>query len=206
VFCCETLIIYSLISSNEDEKKVLGCAIEKTGENMIALAPKCYTIWNNNGQTKSLKLKGVSLKKNVIKSSDYKDIIENNSVKQGKNINLQMNGNQMSKVTIQKNALTGFHNKMIVLEDQTCIPFIRGLTAKDVVFKSCEEYAKDKVKNIMNDKYLDDELLELGKNILENESEVSANVNVNNIPTYINDLDTMYSCFIQVNQNLEDYK
>ena len=60
------------------------------------------TIWNNNGQTKSLKLKGVSLKKNDIKYSDYQNIIENQSVKQGKNFNLQMNGNQMSKLTINK--------------------------------------------------------------------------------------------------------
>ena len=37
----------------------------------------------------------------------------------------------MSKITINKNALTGFHNKMIVLPNQSCLPFIKGLTAKD---------------------------------------------------------------------------
>ena len=123
------------INTIEDEKKILGCAIEKTGENMIALGPKCYTIFNSNGQTKSLKLKGVSLKKNIIKYEDYKSIIENKSIKQGKNINLQMNNNQMSKLTVQKNALTGLHNKMIVLDNQSCCPYILGLTSKDYLIE-----------------------------------------------------------------------
>ncbi len=35
-----------------DEKKLLGCAIEKVGDHMIALAPKCYTIWNNDETVK----------------------------------------------------------------------------------------------------------------------------------------------------------
>ncbi|KAK8897847.1 hypothetical protein M9Y10_000075 [Tritrichomonas musculus] len=123
------------IGTIEDEKKILGLSVEKYGDNQIALAPKCYTIWNNNGQTKSLKLKGVSLKKNDIKYPDYKSIIENNSVKQGKNINLQMNGNQMSKLTIQKNALTGLHTKMIVLENNSCAPFVKGITANDYIIQ-----------------------------------------------------------------------
>lgn len=55
------------INSVYDEKKILGCCVEKYGDNQIALCPKCYTIWNNafidvqgkahNGVTKSLKLK-----------------------------------------------------------------------------------------------------------------------------------------------------
>ena len=184
------------IGTVADEKKILGAAVEKYGDNQVALCPKCYTIWNNkeNGsmETKSLKVKGVSLKKNNINPTDYYTIIVDKCVIPGKNINLQMNRNQMSKVTIQKNALTGFHNKMIVLEDQTCVPFIKGLTANDVIIKSCEEYAKEcenEFKNILNNKDLDAELLELGKNISENESEVSANGNSNNIPTYINDFE-----------------
>lgn len=55
---------------------------------------ECYTIWNvdddGNRETKSLKVKGISLKTNHLVPSDYKDIIENNTIKQGKNINLQM--------------------------------------------------------------------------------------------------------------------
>ena len=119
------------INSVYDEKKILGCCVEKYGDNQIALCPKCYTIWNNNGVTKSLKLKGVSLKKNKIVSSDYKDVLDHQSVKLGKNINLQMNHNVMSKITINKNALTGFHNKMIVLPNEACAPFIKGLRANN---------------------------------------------------------------------------
>jgi hypothetical protein len=110
-----------------DEKKILGLAIEKEGENCIALAPKCYTIWNNDGTTKSLKLKGVSLKKNRIVSADYKTALE--STVQGKNINLQLKNHTMSKVTIYKNALTATHTKVIVLPNQVCAPFIHGIKA-----------------------------------------------------------------------------
>ena len=114
-----------------DEKKILGLAIEKEGENCIALAPKCYTIWNNDGTTKSLKLKGVSLKKNRIVSSDYKTALE--STVQGKNINLQLKNHTMSKVTVYKNALTATHTKVVVLPNQACAPFIHGLKADQYV-------------------------------------------------------------------------
>ena len=62
---------------------------------------------------------------------DYNDILKNQTVKIGQNINLQMKNSTMSKVTVNKNALTGLHTKMIVLENQACAPFITGLTAKD---------------------------------------------------------------------------
>ncbi len=78
-----------------------------------------------------MKLKGVSLKKNNIVRNDYKEVLMEKSIKVGKNINLQMKNNIMSKVTVNKNALTGSHTKMIVLENQACLPFITGLTAKD---------------------------------------------------------------------------
>ena len=116
---------------------------------MIALAPKCYTIFNSGAVTKALKLKGVSLKKNHITSDDYKDIIDNGGVKVGKNINLQMmrklsappgmtcnnkiSEMSMSKITVNKNALTGTHTKMIVLANQSCAPFIHGLTSGDYI-------------------------------------------------------------------------
>ncbi len=136
------------INTIADEKKILGCAIEKYGENMIALAPKCYTIFNNDNITKALKLKGVSLKKNKITKEDYEDIIANGGVKVGKNINLQMvncgkSNNKitemkMSKITVNKNALTGTHTKMIVLENNSCAPYINGLTANNYIIENCE--------------------------------------------------------------------
>ena len=46
-----------------------------------------------------------------------------------------MNNNQMSKLTVQKNALTGLHTKMIVLENQSCAPFVKGITANDYIIQ-----------------------------------------------------------------------
>ena len=102
---------------------------------MIALTPKCYTIFNSDQSVKALKLKGVSLKKNHIEYSDYRSVIENNSVKQGKNINLQIQNNQMSKLTIHKNALTAQHTKMIVLPNHSCAPYVSGLNAEDYIIE-----------------------------------------------------------------------
>ena len=141
-----------------DEKKILGLAIEKEGENCIALAPKCYTIWNNDGTTKSLKLKGVSLKKNRIVSADYKTALE--STVQGKNINLQLKNHTMSKVTVVKNALTATHTKVIVLPNQVCAPFIHGIKAD--AYKVTDEWwewnMNDRIENfndIAEDDYED---------------------------------------------------
>ena len=117
-----------------DEKKILGLAIEKEGENCIALCSKCYTIWNNDGTTKSLKLKGVSLKKNKIVSSDYEKALE--APIKGKNINLQLKNNEMTKITINKNALSAVNTKMIVLANQCCCPYIAGLSAKNYVIEN----------------------------------------------------------------------
>ncbi len=115
-----------------DEKKILGLAVEKQGDNCIALSPKCYTIWDNeDNKTISLKLKGVSLKKNKIISQDYYNILENQTIKQGVNINLQNKDGKMSKITIHKNALTGLHTKMIVLPNQCCCPIIHGVDARN---------------------------------------------------------------------------
>ena len=36
------------INNIEDEKKILSLSVEKYGDNMIALTPKCYTIWNSD--------------------------------------------------------------------------------------------------------------------------------------------------------------
>ena len=109
--------------------------VEKFGDNQVALSPKCYTIWNDlidgSTETKSLKLKGVSLKKYNIKSSDYHQVLIKQTTKPGININLQMKNNLMSKVTIYKNALTGFHNKMLTLANESCAPYIYGLTSDD---------------------------------------------------------------------------
>ena len=59
------------------EKKLLGCAIEKQGLNIVALGPKCYTTWGtteNNEKQISLKVKGVN--KNTNKHLNYKSYCE----------------------------------------------------------------------------------------------------------------------------------
>lgn len=80
-----------------------------------------------------MKLKGLSLKKNNINTGDYIDTIKNDSIKHGKNINLQMHNGVMSKITTNKIALNAMHTKMIVLENQSCIPFISGVSAINVL-------------------------------------------------------------------------
>ena len=52
------------INNVYDEKKILGCCVEKYGANQVALAAKMYTIWSDD-RTISLKVKGVSIKKNI---------------------------------------------------------------------------------------------------------------------------------------------
>ena len=110
------------IGTAADEKKILGAAVEKYGDNQFAQCPKCYTIQNDKAdgslETKSLKVKGVSLKQNCkIHPSSYLSVIHDNKVLKGKNINLQMNHKhnsdgkisiQMSRVTIKKNSLMGY--------------------------------------------------------------------------------------------------
>ena len=34
------------IGTVDDTKKLLGCCVEKYGENQVALCPKCYSIWS----------------------------------------------------------------------------------------------------------------------------------------------------------------
>ena len=114
-----------------DEKKILGLAIEKYGDCCIALCPKVYCIWNEDETVRSMKVKGVSLKKNHIVYTDYAKAI--NDTVSGKNINLQLKDHTMSKVTVIKNAITGTHTKCIVLPNQHCAPYIHGLTASDYV-------------------------------------------------------------------------
>jgi hypothetical protein len=116
------------------EKKLLGLAIEKQALNMIALGPKCYTLFNDPIKPFARKVKGVSIRQNPLKVNDYSDVIQNDKVVSGKNTNLQMNKSQrtnssgeceirMSKIMINKTALSGLHTKYQVLSDNSiCAP------------------------------------------------------------------------------------
>ncbi len=109
------------------EKKLLGLAIEKQGDNMVALCPKCYTSWNDdNGKitVKATKCKGVSIKQNPLKHEDYCNIINFGTTKLGRNTNLQCKNGTMVKIAMNKNALTGRHTKGVVQENGCVHPFI----------------------------------------------------------------------------------
>ena len=58
------------INDVHDRKKLLGCCIERQADNMIALAPKCYSVFNSNGKEVN-KLKGIDLSDNNIHHDDY---------------------------------------------------------------------------------------------------------------------------------------
>jgi hypothetical protein len=105
------------------DKKLLGLAIEKQALNMIALGPKCYTLFNDPVKPFARKVKGVSIRQNPITVGNYSSVIQNDKIVSGKNTNLQMNKSQMSKVMINKTALSGLHTKFQVLSDNSvCCP------------------------------------------------------------------------------------
>lgn len=112
------------------EKKLLGLAIEKQGDNMIALCSKCYTSFNGEIGTDSfkrlaLKMKGVSMKQNKQLTSDkYLNVVKNGVTYDGENIGLQLKNGQMTRLSINKTALTGSHTKAVVHENGCCMPFI----------------------------------------------------------------------------------
>jgi len=110
----------------EDEKKILGCTVEKYGYSMYALAPKCYTIISDIDQINGkCKIKGVSLGQNKhITHKDYKNILENGEIKNGQNTLLTIKGNEMSKITMNKTALSATMTKMRVMENGACYPFL----------------------------------------------------------------------------------
>ena len=71
------------------EKKLLGCAIEKQGLNIVALGPKCYTTWNNENNYKC-KVKGVRLSTNKhITFKSYIEVIQKETTIDGTNYLLQ---------------------------------------------------------------------------------------------------------------------
>jgi hypothetical protein len=135
--------IFKSLTAKKEEKKLLGLAIEKEGDNMIALCPKCYTIFDGqvkriageytseHGKVKALKMKGVDKNKNSFTENSYFEAMKHPV--QGRNIGFRVLGGKkeddggygMRTVTVKKNALTGVHTKMVVDENQACLPFLR---------------------------------------------------------------------------------
>jgi hypothetical protein len=104
------------------DKKLLGLAIEKQCDSMIALAPKLYCCFNGDDNIKSRKVKGVSLRQNNITINDYRRVTKGDII-QGANTLLQLKKGQMSRGQVLKNAITATHIKYQVLSDfSTCAP------------------------------------------------------------------------------------
>ncbi|KAA6312444.1 MAG: hypothetical protein EZS28_055923, partial [Streblomastix strix] len=118
-----------------DEKKILGLAIERQGPSMIAVAPKNYIIFKNYCDDSKIKLKGVNQKTNKITKDQIVDCVNESKITKCTNMRLGQKNHQMSQLSIEKNRITGIHTKMIVLENQSCCPFMYGLTAKDYSFE-----------------------------------------------------------------------
>ncbi|KAA6359649.1 MAG: hypothetical protein EZS28_044824, partial [Streblomastix strix] len=118
-----------------DEKKILGLAIERQGISMIALAPKYYMIETNYNGNSKIKLKGVNQKTNKITKTQIVDCINEGKITKCTNMRLGQKNHQMSQLAIEKNGITEIHTKMLVLENQSCCPFIFGLQSKDYSFQ-----------------------------------------------------------------------
>ncbi|KAA6377551.1 MAG: hypothetical protein EZS28_026922, partial [Streblomastix strix] len=125
-----------------DYKKILGFGIENEWYELTSLGSKCYSMivnkWNNEKQQYEFKpkitSKGIS-KSQQISQSYYVNVINKDIVKKGIKGTLKMYDNVMSSIQVEKYALTGFNNKSIVLRNQCCCPYIKGLTANDYIIK-----------------------------------------------------------------------
>jgi hypothetical protein len=119
--------------------KLLGFTKEREGDEMIALAPKCYYIHAiENGKWKDVnKSKGVNIRRNRLTKEQYIRANKGEVIK-GKNVGFQVkkvNGlSVMTKTEIVKDALTPKHNKMICLPNGCCAPYILGLKETDYCF------------------------------------------------------------------------
>jgi hypothetical protein len=103
------------------DKKILGVAIEKRCDSMIALASKMYTCYNENKTVKTAckGFRGVANMSHV----DYKKVYDEKTIFTGTNINFQLHEGVMSRVKIEKNILTAAYTKYKVSKDfSTCIP------------------------------------------------------------------------------------
>ncbi len=111
------------------EKKLMGLAVEKTFDSMVALCPKCYTGWLEDESTgvitvKATKCKGINIRQNPLKHTDYCDIIFKGGVKDGTNTGIRTVGGFEVKYTVHKSALTGKHVKGITQANGCVHPFV----------------------------------------------------------------------------------
>jgi hypothetical protein len=96
----------------EFDKRLGGLAVEKQSKNMIALASKLYTIWDDTKETG--KAKGVS---EHFKHTQYQEVLEQRKIINGTNRTLRMNEGEMSHIATNKRALAAIYLKYKVSDD-----------------------------------------------------------------------------------------
>ena len=115
-----------------DTKKLLDCCVERHADNMIALDPPCYSVFNSNVNEIN-KIKRLDLTNNDFKHNDYEEMLDTGIVKSGVNRTLWFKNNQLQIIETTKKSLTVFHNKMVVLSNNSCAPFVQGLRFEDYI-------------------------------------------------------------------------
>jgi hypothetical protein len=90
---------------------------------MIAFAPKMYTAFNDDS-TISLKLTSVSIKQTNRNNYHYLYVFEEKGFIKSEQRNLRMYRHIMTKVNVNKTALSAFHNKYVVFDFCTWGPFL----------------------------------------------------------------------------------
>jgi len=106
------------------EKKLMGLAIEKQGDNMVALSPKCYTCFNE--ETKAVRCKGLNTKQNKLSHQDYCDVLFNDKIVRGVNKGFQCKDGVMTRVFTTKIGLSGVHTKGVTQANGAVHPFVRS--------------------------------------------------------------------------------
>ncbi|KAA6361021.1 MAG: hypothetical protein EZS28_043452 [Streblomastix strix] len=117
-----------------EEKKLMDITTESQGENIICLVSKCYSLYNGNEQSDGIvllgnRMKSASEKKAILTTNDYIKCLNDGCNINVTTNNLQMKMNVMSIISMEKSALTGIHNKMVVLANGCCAPFMYGINA-----------------------------------------------------------------------------
>ncbi len=110
------------------EKKLMGLAVEKVFDNMIALAAKAYTGWldeeDGSITAKAIKCKGVNTRQNRLRPHQYQDVLTSGKPITGCNTSLRAIKGHMLRQELTKNALSAVHTKGQVQENGCVHPFV----------------------------------------------------------------------------------
>jgi hypothetical protein len=130
----------------ENEKKLGGVAVENEGSKMNAIAPKNYYI--RTSKTEILKMKGIgkrniseknsgcnNTEKDIITADSFKNCINKNTPVNAQNCIFHFENDELVKKVVNKIGISGVHTKMIVLENNSCAPYIYNLKASNYIVK-----------------------------------------------------------------------